>query len=806
MRISFRQLSLSCVALTGLAAAAAHAQTKKTATGHGQKAIASAPAVRNGSSGGDDLSSSVLGQFTRSSEEVSVTNHAVAATGITNRTPGGGLMPPQSAPRSQSGITRDFIAKQSPSSNITSLIADLPGVTVSSQDPFGTTGDHLQVRGLNETQFGYLFEGAPLADPINYAPYTATLVDTENLGSVTISQGAPDLNAPFYNAVGGQITATAINPSHHMGGFADLAGGSYSFNKEFLRFDTGDIGNSGVRGFLSFSHTGYDNGARGPGGFMRYHLDTKFVKEWGDGNNISAIFSYNRQEATSWRAPTMAQWKQYGVGFSYDPNFTPGDAGYYKLANQNLNQQLIVVPMNFTLTDRLKLHVTPYYVHQFGPSLGGENIPAVGGYYGTQQYGQLSGGTVVNGSILTVGRDPWNQKTGGLNMSADWRISKSNTFSFGWWYAYTTHEELSDFLPVNADGSGWSGTPIRVNGHILSGYDLNFMQQVNTLFVADTQRLLNDRLTLSAGFRVAMVSRQGTNLIPGADPYKMQGNYFEPLPQFSASYKITPHDQIFINGTTAFRAPASVEAYSQIFDPNSSHAVMQPQSLKPEYSISEEIGYRHQGGLYNFSMSLFNINMTNHQVTSTGYIPGTNQMVASPINIGGQTSRGIQAELGLARWHHFSPYVSGQFLHSTFDNDFNTGMGALPTAGKVAVAAPKFTGAIGLNYDDGTFFGNFDLRYVDTQYTTFMNDEKMPSYITSNLALGYRMKALGPMKHPQIQLNLTNLGDNHYVSGSSYTANALPHVTSTGHIATGGGPVYYVGGVFAAVVSLSTGF
>ncbi|OAG78110.1 TonB-dependent receptor [Acetobacter malorum] len=292
MRLSLRQLSVSCVALTGLLAASAHAQSAPASSSGSQVKKVSKPAgpARKKSSSGNGLSSSVLGQYTGGTEEISVTSHSVSSNGVTNRTPGGGLMPHQTAPRSQSGVTRDFIAKQAPSSNITSLVADLPGVTVTSQDPFGMTGDHLQVRGLNETQMGYLFEGAPLADPINYAPYTSTLVDSENLGSVTVSQGSPDLNAPFYNAVGGQITATALNPSHRAGGFVDLGGGSYSYNKEFIRLDTGDIGNSGVRGYVSFSHTGYDNGARGPGGLLRYHVDSKFVKEWGDGNSISAIF------------------------------------------------------------------------------------------------------------------------------------------------------------------------------------------------------------------------------------------------------------------------------------------------------------------------------------------------------------------------------------------------------------------------------------------------------------------------------------------------------------------------------------
>jgi len=806
MRLSLRQFFSSCTVFVGLLDAGAHAQTVDHAAKRKGKAAVAVPAthVAPHAVEASGLSASVLGPSVNPTEEISVTGGTPSANGVTNRTPGGGLMPRQTAPRAQSGITRDFIAKQAPTSNISSLIADLPGVTFSSQDPYGLTGDKITMRGMNEAQIGYLFEGAPLADPINYEPYTSMLVDTENLGSVTVSQGAPDLNAPLYNAVGGQVSATEINPSHRAGGYIDLGGGTHSANKEFLRLETGEIGNSGVRGFVSFSHTSYNN-FRGPGGLFRFHLDSKFVKEWGEGNNISAIFSYNRQKATSWLEPTLAQWNQYHTSLNYDAKFTPGDSSYYKFAVSNLNSQLVVVPMNFTLASNLKFHVTPYFVHQFGPSNGGENIPTSGGYYGTQQYGTLTQGVSTGGYTLTEGIDPWNQKTGAINLSADWTHGK-NTFSFGYWYAYTTHEELSTFNPVAADGQSWSGQPITVGGKLLSGYDLNFVQQVSTLFIADTQKLWNDRLTLSAGFRVAMLSRQGTNLIPGADPYKFIGNYFEPLPQFAASYQLTPHDQIFINGTTGFRAPESVEAYSQIFDPNSSHAVQQPQSLKSEYSIGEELGYRHSG-FYNVSISFFNLNMTNHQVTSSGYIPNTHQIVSSPINVGGQTSRGVQGEFGLARWHNFSPYVSGQYLHATFDNNYNTGSGLLPTAGKTAVGSPKWTAAAGLNYDDGHFFGNFDVRYVGSQYSTFMNDEKVPSYVTSDLALGYRLPNYGFAKHPQIQLNFMNLGDNHYLSGSgSYTSNAHAQTATNGTVIAGSAPVYLVAGTFSMMASISTGF
>ena len=72
----------------------------------------------------------------------------------------------------------------------------------------------------------------------------------------------------------------------------------------------------------------------------------------------------------------------------------------------------------------------------------------------------------------------------------------------------------------------------------LSRYNINFVQQTNALFINDTFKALNDRLTIEAGFKEAMVSRMSTQLIRGAN-YKSTVNYAEPLPQFAASYRLT---------------------------------------------------------------------------------------------------------------------------------------------------------------------------------------------------------------------------------------------------------------------------
>ncbi len=740
-------------------------------------------------------------------EQVDVHAGIATANGVNNTTPGGGLMQMQTAPRSTSGITRDFIAKQSPTSNVQSLIADLPGVVAASNDPLGLTGDSLSIRGFYSDQIGYLFEGAPVADPVNYQPYTNILVDTENLGSVTVTQGSPDIAAPLYNAVGGQISASEIDPPARPGGYVEFAGGSNSASKAFVRLNAGEIGNSGIRGFGSFSYTSADNW-RGPGSIHRYHVDAKLVKKWGDGNSAKLVFAWNHTQYTSYVNPTLSQWQQNGRNNNFDASYTPGDANYYKLNSTQNNAVMVIAPVSLRLASGVQLNLTPYYLNFFGPSEYAGTLSQTGSFVGSAAAGNLNQPFATDGTLTVETVDPYIQRTGALSSSVDWTW-RNNLLQAGYLYSYTNHDERASFATVDYQGRVSNSTGrfaiVDAAGQQLSGFNINFKQQVNTLFVADTLHLLGDRLSVTAGLKAAMVDRISTNLLPGSQYYN-SGNYFEPLPEFYASYRIDPQNQFYVNATTAFRAPASVEAYSQIYSPSQPTPVEQATALQPEYSIGEEVGYRHTGFI-NVSIALFNYNLTHFQVTSSAYVPGSTQLISEPLDAGGETARGVQAEVGLGHWHHFSPYVSGQYLHATDDNNYNAGNDYLPTRGKDAVLSPHFTGSLGLSYDDGHVFGNFDVRYVDSQYSTFMNDESIPAYWTTDMTLGYRFGSIGRARHPQIQLNLANLADTSYLSGvAGISGNAVATRGVFGNIVAASAPNYFVGAGFAALVSVSAGF
>ncbi len=741
-------------------------------------------------------------------EIIHVSKGTPSSNGVTNTTPGGGLMARQTVAKSQSTITRDFIAKQSPTANPIALVTNLPGVVSSGNDPLGQSTTSISMRGLNQTEIGFLYEGMPLADSINYTPYTQSVVDSDNISSVTIDQGAPDISAPVYNDVGGLMKISLRHAADKMGGRADFSFGSKSLEREFIRLDSGDIAHTGIKAFASFSSTS-NNEWRGSGQFRKYHVDAEIRKDWTPETSLAFIFSYDNWQQSNYRPMTLAAWKQYGINYNYNKDYTVGDQNWTGLNNYERRSMMMMLPFKTKFAKGLSFNFTPAYSKFDEFYLGAHTLSTGTNYYGTQAVNNLQGlGASYNNGATTMAEqiNPVPQQSFFLNTGLTWKKG-INTLQFGYSYNYIDLLEQIWYTGVAANGGmrNVEGKyPVTLSdGTRFMSLDQHFQHQMNSLYISDTVKLLNDRLTINAGLKYIMINRTMVNNTPGAIR-DAGGSYSQPLPQFSASYMMTKHDQIFIDGTTAYRAPASVEAYGQLWTPSSGAAASNFKNMAGEYSIGEELGYRHYG-LVNVSLSLFNYNITNNQVQT--YVTIGSMNVPEPVQNGGKTSRGAQIEIGLRPWHHFSPYASAQYLHATMDNNYVAQDAAgrnvvLPTKGKVAVMSPELVAAVGLAYDNGRYFGNFSFNYVGSQYSTFMNDEKIPGYEQANMTLGYRLHDVGFAKRPQFQLNVMNLGAKNYLSGiQSATATSKGYGTVAGHA-----PVYYVSGGVAVTASLSTGF
>ena len=705
---------------------------------------------------------------------------------------------------SRSVVSQAFISGQAPTSNAFELLRLVPGANISTSDPYGLSPSiDISVRGLNGDEIAYLVEGAPVNDIGYYAGYPSQWADAENVHSVSLQQGSADLDTPTVNAGGGLINLDLRDPAEHAGGNAAVSFGSYHENREFIRLDTGLIGDSLWRAFVSFSNTEADN-YRGPGRDHRTHVDFKAVREWGDGNRVAIAGSYHDAVLSGYPMPTLPDWQAYGRSNNYDAAFTPFDANYWKLYQQTWRDVQVSVPSHFTLADGLALQVTPYFEHGFGNSPYGTILPTSGLYLGTQPLGRpVNIPYAQGGNALVLADYIGNQYRAGSTTELIEEIGAHRLVA-GWWYDYADDYDPQPFTPVGPTGEPSSiwGFPYTIklpDGRTLSAQEAHTREQANVLFVGDTISLDDNKLKIDAGFKYAMVNREGTNGLPGPQ-YRVGLDSAEPLPRAAVRYNFTPASQVFASVSTSFRSATEYVLYDtyDVFGDKLSSGTPQ----RDEYSITEEAGYRYSGIALDGSVTAFNYNFTNRQVATL--ITGN---IGSSINAGGQTSRGVDAELGVRPVRAWRLYLSGEYLHATLDDNFAIDGDYLRTAGKIAPRSPMLQGALGVDYDRGAWFGNVAVKYVGAQYATFDDDQRMPSHAQADAAIGVRLPDYGAIKSPQARLNLINVTDAKFLSGvAAVQPNANDAIGQHGTPIAGAAPTYYIGPGFAAVLTVGTSF
>ncbi len=98
-------------------------------------------------------------------------------------------------------VSDSDIALLTPGTSPLKAISKLPGVNFQSADAFGAYewSTRISLRGFNQNQLGFTLDGVPLGD-MSYGNYNGLHISraiiSENLGTVTVSQGAGNLAVP----------------------------------------------------------------------------------------------------------------------------------------------------------------------------------------------------------------------------------------------------------------------------------------------------------------------------------------------------------------------------------------------------------------------------------------------------------------------------------------------------------------------------------------------------------------------------------------------------------------------------------
>ena len=774
-------------------------------------------------------------------EHVSVSGHHTYFDGVTRRDVGGGLMQKQDAAKSVSAVSRDYIEKQAPGQDPMQLIAMLPGANVTSSDPAGLTGSHMSARGLDQSQMGFTLEGFPINDIGSFAVYSQEIVDSENLRKISLAQGSADLDSPHLSATGGVVDMYMIDPKMKKGGAFDVSYGSYDYTRGFLRLDTGKIGQTNLRAYFSGSYATED-AIHSMATNRKLHAEAKFVNDWGDGNRVSLAIVGNRLYNYLSPSVNQASWDKYGFGVkdqyvtSYknadgvsvsntvyngvykDPTgkTTSADSSYYKLHQNPFTNIYASAPSTFKLTDHLVLTETPYFWYGSGSGGGAYTTPTSWG--ATNMTGTLNGKTPSSSTLMYEPSITTTYRPGAVTKLT--LTTGINRLMVGYWFEYAKQSQTAPATGIASNGTPWNiwgGGPNFVfnDGTTYQYRDSLTQTRTHVMFIGDSLSLLHNKLTIDAGLKYAIVTRNGHNMLPDTStgPY-IDKTFYEPLPTASIRYQINPEMQVFVSGSTNFRIPTNYSLYDAgTYYKNGGYSTQGNANQKPEVSISEEAGWRYTGPTVMASVTYFHYNFTNRLFSQTECLNSScTNYATTNINAGGQRTNGVDAEIGTRPiFYHLRPYASFEYVDARTTSNLRAGSGAssdyLHTNGKFAPETPKYQVGFNLDYDDGNIFGTYSLKYVAKQYSTFMDDQHIPGYVKMNIAIGYRFKNLGFLQAPNVKLNLSNITNNHYLGfPTGVQTNAQTQHGIFGNTVKGTAPTYMIAAPFAAIGSISAGF
>src|SRR3954463_14510903 len=186
-------------------------------------------------------------------------SNAIVVTGTRNASVGGVVAPDTSKTREQ--LNAEFIQRQTPGQSINEVINQLPGVSFTNNDPFGSAGGSLVIRGFDNSRIAETFDGMPLNDTGNYAIFSNQMLDSELIEQVNVSLGSTDVDSPTAAATGSTVNYRTRRPYENFaarleGSYGWFEGGDYF--RTFGPIDTGAFGPFGTRAFAAASMASND--------------------------------------------------------------------------------------------------------------------------------------------------------------------------------------------------------------------------------------------------------------------------------------------------------------------------------------------------------------------------------------------------------------------------------------------------------------------------------------------------------------------------------------------------------------------
>jgi iron complex outermembrane recepter protein len=233
-----------------------------------------------------------------------------------------GILVPDTG-KAQQVITETLIQRQAPGQTILNVINLVPGVNFTQNDPYGSSGGNIRIRGFDGNRISLTFDGLPLNDTGNYAIYSNQQLDPELIEQVNVNMGQTDVDSPTASAAGGTVNYRTRLPGRELGARLAASIGDFDFHRVFGMIDSGEFTPWGTRAFVSAS-TARNDKFKGPGEIRKQQFNARIYQPLGGADFISVSGHYNQNRNNFYRNPGIGDLRTIGgrTGFVVPANPT----------------------------------------------------------------------------------------------------------------------------------------------------------------------------------------------------------------------------------------------------------------------------------------------------------------------------------------------------------------------------------------------------------------------------------------------------------------------------------------------------
>jgi iron complex outermembrane receptor protein len=639
-------------------------------------------------------------------------------------------------------------------------IEKLPGVNFQSADPYGAYewSTRIVVRGFNQNQMGFTLDGVPLGD-MSYANHNGLHISraimSENMGRVSLSQGAGALSTASSSNLGGTLEFSSANPEDSFGIMTNASFGSDSAQRLFLRLDSGRL-STGTQFFISAATQDTDKW-KGAGEQKQEYVNLKLVQPIGEAV-ISAYYSDSDRAENDYQDMSKNMISRLGRDFdNYYPdyaravaaargNFTGGvnslDDAYWNAAGLR-KDDLSYVSLDLPIQDALSFKATAYFHNNEGQGLWGTPyVPTPGG------------------APLTIRTTEYEIDRSGFVSELTYEMG-AHTLSVGLWtedndfqQARRFYGEPSSAFPTR-DFLKFQSNPLRTQ------WEYAFNTETTQLYVKDIWQA-TDELRLELGFKSVNVDVAAQTIVGDNKNGKIDTDEGF-LPQIGFVYDLSDESELFGAASRNVRALIGSATGTSPFSATQAGFDAIKDSIAPETATSFEMGYRFRMNDMEGVVTAYHVSFDDRllAIQQGSAIIGAFNALA---NVGSVTSKGIETGIDWQLNDQINWYNSASYNLSKIDDDYVTGTTRVNTSGKTVVDSPEWMFNSEVGYEVDKTFAKLHLKFTGEREYTFLNQGNVDGFTVVNLSAGYRFGQIGMIKELTAQIDIANLLDEDYIS------------------------------------------